>query len=595
MLPFLKAYFFSYIEKALAKIDEEEGSLVQKLNAKLSFLSTLKSSFRAKFSGEWAHQFYFDHSSALNEVAGFDSEGECPQSYFALFNAFEAVGNKDRKAVTLALTLDKFSSTQVVCDNREIFSTEQVDGLNYRINLGQQNLFYDQLKAELHLPEKYLGAHVKALMESEERFNLKPIHREMYLYANYIANALNSKRPQAIQLLRSSYDHLYSLINSDIATFLNQHKRMDVAKLNQFITKQCLKYQTVLESTMISSLLITDFSTLRADRETWLANNTDSTMQVALINSMTGELIRARDSFIGIALDRPKMIQRLSALQELTKERLMRYKTDYKQENPAELVRAVIGDYARGLWRWGSHFRRQGQGFLHEYRKLLNKREVTVEDQQTLLNAVQRLQRDVRMSQAFSLSSSFSIRLAFLEGKLAKQLSARFSEDVTEIIKKLRGAKTYERSRNILQEVHALKARVLSMESGDYLFSVLSRDLQVVESTAIRQIKIGLDKAIVDIENKFKQVATCEDKRNVLNDIDALKKTLSQVEVEPDLLQRLEHLTAQVGQFQPVLDKVITKESVQGVKTENAREALMVHAVLGQQAAQAESVSGYNL
>ncbi|WP_238358196.1 hypothetical protein [Piscirickettsia salmonis] len=133
------------------------------------------------------------------------------------------------------------------------------------------------------------------------------------------------------------------------------------------------------------------------------------------------------------------------------------------------------------------------------------------------------------------------------------------------------------------------------MESGDYLFSVLSRDLQVVESTAIRQIKIGLDKAIVDIENKFKQVATCEDKRNVLNDIDALKKTLSQVEVEPDLLQRLEHLTAQVGQFQPVLDKVITKESVQGVKTENAREALMVHAVLGQQAAQAESVSGYNL
>ncbi|WP_395168375.1 hypothetical protein ACGP04_03095 [Piscirickettsia salmonis] len=182
--------------------------------------------------------------------------------------------------------------------------------------------------------------------------------------------------------------------------------------------------------------------------------------------------------------------------------------------------------------------------------------------------------------------------MAFLEGKLAKQLSARFSEDVTEIIKKLRGAKTYERSRNILQEVHALKARVLSMESGDYLFSVLSRDLQVVESTAIRQIKIGLDKAIVDIEDQFKRVTTCTGKINVLKGIDVLKKTLLEVEAEPGLLQRLEHLTAQVGQFQPVLDKVITKESVQGVKTENAREALMVHAVLGQQA---ESVSGYNL
>ncbi|MGJ3495731.1 hypothetical protein ACR9PT_14365, partial [Piscirickettsia salmonis] len=53
MLSFLEAYFLNYVEKGLAEIDgEKKGSLLQKLNAKLSFLSSLESTFRARFGGD---------------------------------------------------------------------------------------------------------------------------------------------------------------------------------------------------------------------------------------------------------------------------------------------------------------------------------------------------------------------------------------------------------------------------------------------------------------------------------------------------------------------------------------------------------------
>ncbi|RNC77917.1 hypothetical protein DA717_07545, partial [Piscirickettsiaceae bacterium NZ-RLO2] len=478
MLSFLEAYFLNYVEKGLAEIDgEKKGSLLQKLNAKLSFLSSLESTFRARFDGDLIKKFYVNHSSILNEAERFDFAGECSKSYLSLFKAFEEAGNKDRRPE--AVKLDKFSNTEVVCDSSDVFSAEQVDGLNHRINLGKQNFFYGQLKAKLYSRENHLGTHVKALMESGQYSDLRAVHREMYLYAEYMANALNSDKYQATRLLNFSYDRLYSLMNSDIANFMNQHKHMDVAKLNQFLTKQCLKYQTVLESTMMSCLLAAPSAALREDRDGWLVANTDSTMWVASRNNMTGQLTCVKDSFEGLALDRPKVVQRLNALQELTKERLMRYEMDYKQENLGELVRAVVGDYAMGGWRWKSHFKGQGQGFLQECRELLHKVELTLEDKKNLLVAVQMLQMQIYASQSFSPTSSFSIRLAFLERKVAEQIEAEFDKAIVGISDKLRYTEVRE---NLIEEINALQVIASPLEVGSCLFNSLNIQLKQLEA-----------------------------------------------------------------------------------------------------------------
>ncbi|OAJ33535.1 hypothetical protein A0O36_02266 [Piscirickettsiaceae bacterium NZ-RLO1] len=584
----MQAYFFNYVEKGLAEIDgEKKGSLLQKLNAKLSFLSNLKSTFRARFDGDLIKKFYVDHASVLNEAQPFDSAGKCSKAYLSLFKAFEEAGNKDRRVA--AVKLDKFSNTEVVCDSSDVFSAKQVDELNYRISLGKQGFLYDQLKSELHLRENHLGAHVKALMESEQYSDLRPIHRDMYLYAAYMAKALNSDKYQATRLLNFSYDRLYSLMNSDIANFLNQHQHMDVAKLNQFLTKQCLKYQTVLESTMMSCLLAAPSAALREGRDGWLVANTDSTMWMVSKNNMTGRLTCVRNSFEGLALDRPKVVQRLNALQELTKERLMRYEMDYKQENLGELVRAVIGGYAMGRWRWRSHFKGHGQDFLYEYRDLLNKSEMTVEDKKALLKAVQLLQIQVYMSQGFSLNSSFSIRLAFLERRLVEQLSYEFNEGIEFIIAKLAQATAYEGCIDILQEMYALKTSVLSVEMRSHLFIPFHIDFECLERQLIEKIEKELNKTVDDIENKLKRAATREDKSSVLERVRVLKDTVLAVNIGPNLVKRLESLEAKVVQLRLPLGK-----NAQGVEMEGTREALMMQSVLSQPAVQAESALGYS-
>ncbi|WP_230383387.1 hypothetical protein [Piscirickettsia salmonis] len=105
--------------------------------------------------------------------------------------------------------------------------------------------------------------------------------------------------------------------------------------------------------------------------------------------------------------------------------------------------------------------------------------EASFKDKKNLLVAVQMLQMQIYASQSFSPTSSFSIRLAFLERKVAEQIEAEFDKAIVGISDKLRYSEVRE---NLIEEINALQVIASPLEVGSCLFNSLNIQLKQLEA-----------------------------------------------------------------------------------------------------------------
>ncbi len=179
------------------------------------------------------------------------------------------------------------------------FDLHQATDLVKQDLTGGMHSFYTQLKRELKslkLSEQELFSNFKALINSDCRFSVIPIHKEMYFHTLRSANASTADNEKAKQAFRFAYDHVYQLINADMANYLNQERR-NLQALNQFIDKQRVKYATVGES-MVMSHLVSDQTPLRnaQARKEILEKHTAANMDFVSTNSLSGLLTHVSGS-----------------------------------------------------------------------------------------------------------------------------------------------------------------------------------------------------------------------------------------------------------------------------------------------------------
>ncbi|ALA25600.1 hypothetical protein AVI51_05805 [Piscirickettsia salmonis] len=536
ILSFLVACLDYYTKISFEEIDRLSGNLLESLNTKLLFLSFLEENFTESFEEIDLKEFYLAHAREL-------AAGE----YTKLL---DKVKFKETDIIINALA--SASSSHVICQDANFFSAEQVLKLNEKASRGITAL-YAQLASTLKSPKQHFDHNFESLIHSNQYFKIKPIYNAMYLHAEYVAHALTKQEGVAQHAVRFAYGYIYPLLNSDIARFLNGDKDVTAEGLNQFIDEQYLKYQTVVESVLMSYLSsFTDVS-LRENRAGWLAENTAvnmdlistcndngrltyvegsrslsslKTSQYALTGKAAGELLSTypevglQQVYAKNLVEGSKIDSRLNKLQKLTEERFARYGEQYREDNLAKLACAVIGDYATGRWRWRSHFKKEGQHFLQEHRDLLGKGQLTSADKWRLLQAVRALHSQIHSSADFSDSSSFSTRLAFLEAKISEQLEfeceAKFKEVEADMQRELVGVTTSKGAKDLLEKVHALEKQVdrsLADMGGPFRMRLVLLESKVFEMLENISLEEALNAAVLA---GYDQVVKVESAREAL-------------------------------------------------------------------------------
>ncbi|OAJ33537.1 hypothetical protein [Piscirickettsia salmonis] len=153
------------------------------------------------------------------------------------------------------------------------------------------DFFYQQLADTLRSPllRDKLRANFDRLTCSAQRFSIIPIHKEMYFHVLRCANAVTTDREKAHVALEFAYNHIYQLMNADLAAFLSVGDR-SIQELNQFIDQQRVKYATVAESMVMSHLLSSPAEKLRKKSRKWLETHTAADMDFIATNQLTGLL-----------------------------------------------------------------------------------------------------------------------------------------------------------------------------------------------------------------------------------------------------------------------------------------------------------------
>ena len=140
-------------------------------------------------------------------------------------------------------------------------ATEFTDQVNQLLDTKNKakNQFYRQLYSLIKGHEQHFIQNFMRLVDSDQRFSLIPIHKEMYIHTLRIAKALTLSEDDDIkknQALAFTFDEVYKLINRDIANYLNTHKNVSVKDINRFIDSKRTIYATFVES-MTASYLAT--------------------------------------------------------------------------------------------------------------------------------------------------------------------------------------------------------------------------------------------------------------------------------------------------------------------------------------------------
>ncbi|AKP73327.1 hypothetical protein Psal006b_02353 [Piscirickettsia salmonis] len=154
------------------------------------------------------------------------------------------------------------------------------------------DFFYQQLAGTLppELSRVKLRANFDVLTCSDQRFSIIPIHKEMYFHVLRCVNAVTIDQDRARAAFEFAYNHVYQLINADIAAFLNDRKGVRVGELNRFIDQQRVKYAAVAESMVMSHLLSPPVADLREKKRKWLKTHTAADMDFIATNHVTGVL-----------------------------------------------------------------------------------------------------------------------------------------------------------------------------------------------------------------------------------------------------------------------------------------------------------------
>ncbi|MCF6765219.1 hypothetical protein L3V82_05505 [Thiotrichales bacterium 19S3-7] len=119
--------------------------------------------------------------------------------------------------------------------------------------------FYQQLYSSIKGHQQHFIQNFMRVIESDERFSLIPIHKEMYIHTLRIAKALTLDEGDDTnknQALAFTFDEVYKLINRDIANYLNTHQNVSVKDINRFIDSKRTTYAAFVES-MTASYLAT--------------------------------------------------------------------------------------------------------------------------------------------------------------------------------------------------------------------------------------------------------------------------------------------------------------------------------------------------
>ncbi|RNC77918.1 hypothetical protein ACGP04_09300 [Piscirickettsia salmonis] len=156
----------------------------------------------------------------------------------------------------------------------------------------QLDFFYQQLAGTLPSPslKERLKTNFGRLTCSDQRFSIIPIHKEMYFHVLRCVNAVTTDQDRARAAFEFAYNHVYQLINADIAAFLNDREGVGVGELNRFIDQQRVKYATVAESMVMSHLLSPPAAELRKKSRKWLKTHTAADMDFIATNQLTGVL-----------------------------------------------------------------------------------------------------------------------------------------------------------------------------------------------------------------------------------------------------------------------------------------------------------------
>ncbi|APS58365.1 hypothetical protein [Piscirickettsia salmonis] len=133
-----------------------------------------------------------------------------------------------------------------------------------------------------------------ASLDVQNTYRGSDAYEEMYFHVQRCVNAVTTDQGRARAAFEFAYDHVYQLINADIAAFLNDREGVGVGELNRFIDQQRVKYATVAESMVMSHLLSPPVAELRKKSRKWLKIHTAADMDFIGTNQETGVLTYVR-------------------------------------------------------------------------------------------------------------------------------------------------------------------------------------------------------------------------------------------------------------------------------------------------------------
>lgn len=161
--------------------------------------------------------------------------------------------------------------------------------------------FQNQLTSQIKGNKLHLEANFENLINSDQRFSLIPIHKEMYMHSLRIARVLTDNINGQIQgknkdkikdeAFKFTFDHIYKRLNKDIANYLNENQNVSVATLNQFIDKKRKTY-AIFAETMTASYLKTQYPEIqfpnKDDLKKSLEKKTADDIDIVFQNQVTG-------------------------------------------------------------------------------------------------------------------------------------------------------------------------------------------------------------------------------------------------------------------------------------------------------------------
>ena len=234
--------FDNFIKEYFKQIDNESYLVneVHRINKKLAFLSHIKNIDMTSF--------WLEHSEAIEKE-------DCKKP-------------QDRNYSNLRLKLSKFfnftqsnhGSDKVIIHGLDE-ATEFANQVNQLLDIKNKAIdqFEQQLYSSIKGHKQHFIQNFRRLVDSDKRFSLIPIHKEMYIHTLRIAKALTlseANDAQKNQALAFTFDEVYKLINKDIANYLNTYQDVSVKDINRFIDSKRTTYAAFVES-MTASYLAT--------------------------------------------------------------------------------------------------------------------------------------------------------------------------------------------------------------------------------------------------------------------------------------------------------------------------------------------------